>query len=178
MDRTDNLFKYENYREQFRRLKRAMDNGFYLEAVFIEYTVMEDRTESILRHAGLWDAYLRKRGRYDVTLDSKIRYIQNFAREKKSLLFHYFGDSLLDDVLEWKEKRNRLVHALLRQKTEHGEIAGSAEQGKALTEQLRNRASGFRKAIERFDSIDCRDDMLYQQLYFTDSSQATCVDEE
>ena len=149
MDRTENQYKYENYREKFRRLKRAMDNGFYLEAVFIEYTVMEDRTESILRHANRWDAYLKKRGRYDVTLDSKIRYIQNFAREKKSLLFRYFGDSLLDEILDWKEERNRLIHALLRQKTGHGEIARTAERGKTLTEQLRNRASAFRKATEK-----------------------------
>ena len=149
IEQGENDLKYENYREQFRRLKRATDNGFYLEAVFIEYTVMEDRTESILRHVDLWNAYLKKRGRYDVTLDSKIRYIKDFAREKNSLLFRYFGDSLLDDILLWKEERNRLIHALLRQKMEHGEIAGIAVHGKTLTEQLRNRVSAFRKAMER-----------------------------
>ena len=59
----DNMQKYENYKEQFKRLNRALANGFNLEAVFIEYAIMEDRTESILRHAGKYEAYLKKRGR-------------------------------------------------------------------------------------------------------------------
>ena len=48
--------KYNNYHEQFKRLNKALANGFNLEAMFIEYAIMEDRTESVLRHAGLWDA--------------------------------------------------------------------------------------------------------------------------
>ena len=53
----DNQQKYENYREPFQRLNKALANGFNLEAMFIEYAIMEDRTESILRHADLWGAY-------------------------------------------------------------------------------------------------------------------------
>lgn len=37
MDKTDNQLKYENYREQFKRLKKALISGFNLEAMFIEY---------------------------------------------------------------------------------------------------------------------------------------------
>ena len=33
----DNRLKYENYKEQFRRLNKALVNGFNLEAMFIEY---------------------------------------------------------------------------------------------------------------------------------------------
>ena len=39
--------KYLNYKEQMVRLKKAMAAQFYLEAIFIEYAVMEDRLESI-----------------------------------------------------------------------------------------------------------------------------------
>ena len=48
----DNMQKYANYREQFGRLKKAINNNFYLEAIFIEYAIIEDRLESILRHSG------------------------------------------------------------------------------------------------------------------------------
>ena len=34
-----NIQKYENYREQFNRLKRALASEFYLEAIFIEYAI-------------------------------------------------------------------------------------------------------------------------------------------
>ena len=39
-----NIQKYENYKEQMKRLDRALTNGFNLEAMFIEYAIMEDRT--------------------------------------------------------------------------------------------------------------------------------------
>ena len=36
MDKTENRLKYENYREQFKRLNNALHNGFNLEAMFID----------------------------------------------------------------------------------------------------------------------------------------------
>jgi hypothetical protein len=145
----DNAQKHENYREQFNRLKKALSSEFYLEAIFIEYTIIEDRTESILCHAGKWDAYLKKRGRYQVTLDSKITYIQDFAREKKSLAHRYFSDSLLDEIMTWKEERNRLIHALLKQALTTEEISTFAWDGERLTKEIRTRATNFSRAIER-----------------------------
>ena len=38
-----NMQKYANYKEQMERLNRAMKEHFFLEAMFIEYAVMEDR---------------------------------------------------------------------------------------------------------------------------------------
>ena len=47
-----NIQKQLNYREQFKRLDKALNNNFYLEALFIEYAIMEERTDSILRYEG------------------------------------------------------------------------------------------------------------------------------
>ena len=146
---SDNLQKHENYREQFVRLKKALTSKFYLEAIFIEYSIIEDRTESILRHAEKWDAYLKKRGRYQVTLDSKIAYIQDVAREKKSIAHRCFFDSLLDEILVWKEERNRLIHALLKQVLTSEEVAKIARAGERLTKELRNKSTNFNRSIER-----------------------------
>ena len=52
-------------------------------------------------------------------------------------------------MLDWKNERNRLIHALLKQKLEHGEIKALAEQGYELVTELRNRAGNFNRAIER-----------------------------
>lgn len=49
---TDNMQKYANYKEQMGRLSKALTQGFFLEAIFIEYAILEDRLESILRHSG------------------------------------------------------------------------------------------------------------------------------
>ena len=52
---TDNMQKYANYKEQMGRLSKALTQGFFLEAIFIEYAILEDRLESILRHSGKWN---------------------------------------------------------------------------------------------------------------------------
>ena len=149
MDKTENQLKYENYREQFKRLKTALNNGFNLEAMFIEYAITEDRTESILRHAGKWEAYLKSRKGREPNIDSKIKYIQKLAEQKKTLANRYFSDDLLDRVLVWKEDRNRLIHALLKQQLKHEEVKSLAAQGKILADMLRNRAGSFNRAADR-----------------------------
>ncbi len=63
----DNMQKYENYREQMGRLKRAIREHFYLEAIFIEYAILEDRLEAVFRHAGKWRP---KEGKF-VSIDTK-----------------------------------------------------------------------------------------------------------
>ena len=150
MDKTENQLKYENYREQFKRLNSAMNNGFNLEAMFIEYAILEDRTESILRHAEKWEAYLKKRGKYGPTLSSKIEYIQKqMESNRKDLLNRYFSVELLKMILDWKESRNRLIHALLKQQLEHNEISELAAEGKLLVDELRNRANKYNRAVDR-----------------------------
>ena len=149
MDKTENQLKYENYREQFKRLNSALNSGFNLEAIFIEYAIMEDRTESILRHADKWEAYLKKRGKNEATLNSKIVYIQKLMESnRKDLLHRYFSDDLLDRVLVWKEDRNRLIHALLKQQLAHNEVTTLAAQGKELVDDLRNRTIKYNRAID------------------------------
>ena len=87
---SENRLKYENYKEQFKRLNRALANGFNLEAMFIEYAILEDRTESILRHAEQWDAYLKSRKGREPNIDSKVKYIQKRAENKKDILHKLF----------------------------------------------------------------------------------------
>ena len=145
----DNAQKHENYREQFNRLKRALTSEFFLEAIFIEYTIIEDRTESILHHAGKWDLCVKQQRGHFVTLEKKIGYIKEIAREKKSLAYRYFSDSLLDEIMVWKEERNRLIHALLKQTLTTEEVSKIAHTGERLTKEIRTRATNFSRAVER-----------------------------
>ena len=150
MGKPENQLKYENYREQFKRLNSALRSGFNLEAMFIEYAIMEDRTESILRHAEKWETYLKKRGRNGSTLNSKIVYIQKqMESNRNDLLNRYFSNDLLDRILVWKEDRNRLIHALLKQQLEHNEVTELAAEGKQLVDELRKRAGNYNRAMDR-----------------------------
>ena len=146
----ENRLKYENYREQFKRLNKALSAGFNLEAMFIEYAIIEDRTESILRHGGYWDAYMKKRGPgRDPTLNSKISYIRGKVESDDKILTRYFSDDLLQELLDWKEERNRLIHALLKQQFEHNELNELAARGNELVKKLRSRSSAYNRAMEK-----------------------------
>lgn len=145
----DNKQKYENYREQAKRLKSALEKGFNLEAMFIEYAILEDRTESILRHADMWDSYLKHRKGRGPNIDSKVKYIQKRAENKKDILNKYFSDDLLQRILIWKDERNRLIHALLKQELEHNEVNELAVQGSELVKRLKTKTANYNRAIEK-----------------------------
>lgn len=49
----DNQEKYETYRAQVGRYNLAMKHGFYLEALLIDYAVLEDRLSAFLWAAGV-----------------------------------------------------------------------------------------------------------------------------
>ena len=146
-----NMQKFRNYQTQFTRLNKALREEFYLEAIFIAYAIMEDRTESILRHTGKWEAYLNSRKGRNVTIDSKIRYIQKMAEDKKSLPHRYLADGTLQQIWEWKEERNRMIHALLKQKLADGELAALANTGKDLACNLRTKVNNLNRAIKRME---------------------------
>lgn len=144
----ENQLKYENYTEQFKRLNKALASGFNLEAMFIEYAILEDRTESVLRHGGWWDTYIKSRKGRGPTINSKITYIQGKANSGDKLLRRYFSDDLLAQILVWKDERNRLIHALLKQQFCSGEVAALAAQGNELVRALRSRSGSYNRAIE------------------------------
>ena len=72
---TENQQKYLNYKEQFKRLDRALKCGFNLEAMFIAYSIMEDRSESVLKHSGKFEKYSKKLNGRNASLESKIKEI-------------------------------------------------------------------------------------------------------
>ena len=145
----DNLQKQKNYREQFTRLKRALRENYFLEAIFISYSIMEDRTESLLRHTDLWGPYLKSRKGREPNIGTKVAYIKDKAREKKSHLYHYFHDDLLDQILTWKEERNKLIHALLRQNLCTEDLRRFAFEGETIANELTNRVRSVNRIMDR-----------------------------
>ncbi len=50
----DNMDKYYTYKEIMEKYNRAIDNGFYFEAIFIDYACIEDRLRSMLYHMAIF----------------------------------------------------------------------------------------------------------------------------
>lgn len=143
MDEADNMLKYGNYKEQMGRLKKAMANHFFLESLFIEYVIVEDRTNSILKHAGV---YHPKRHRF---LGPKLEAIEFLAQDEDSLLHKYITPDLVERVRAWKEQRDRLMHRLLEQELTTDELEGIALEGQECVKLLRNKVNSYNRALER-----------------------------
>lgn len=139
--------KYDIYKYYFDQLKKAMENEFYLEAIFIEYAILEDRTESVLHHAGLWNDYMA--GRRQSNIGTKLTYIKKKAQAKSSSFHRYFSDNLLDQLREWKNKRNPLIHDLLNQTLGDDDLKNLALEGYDLIRELRNRATDHNRTLEK-----------------------------
>lgn len=138
-----NMEKYGNYKEQMGRLKKAMDNHFLLEALFIEYAIMEDRCESILRHRGVFNPE-----KHD-TINKKLNRIAELVRNKKSLIRKYISDELIEEIKGWKEERNRLIHALMKQSLTSEELEQLAMQGQQIVKTLCSKTTSYKRALER-----------------------------
>ena len=141
-----NIQKQLNYREQFKRLDKALNNNFYLEALFIEYAIMEDRTESILRYEG--NEIKVKEGSF-ISINRKLDKIKKIAEQRKSLPERYFSDNLIECIQLWKDERNRMIHALMKQSLTTEELTELALEGKVLCRQLCNKANNYKRAVER-----------------------------
>ena len=135
--------KYLNYKEQMVRLKKAMAAQFFLEAIFIEYAVMEDRLESILRHSGVFNPERHS------TIQAKLRRVSELRRAKKSLLNRSLSEELLQEIYQWKDERNRLIHALMKQNLHTEDLQKIALAGQQIVKQLNSKATNYRKALER-----------------------------
>ena len=148
----DNMQKYYNYREQMTRLKKALKSQFFLEAIFIEYSIMEDRLESVLRHAGVWKKMLekgKKSGRPNITIEQKIKKVEELARKKGTLENKYFSGDLMNNIRSWKDKRNPLMHALLKLQLHTEDLEQIAVDGEALVKEMCSKSTSFRRAVEK-----------------------------
>ena len=135
-----------SYKEQFKRLDKALKYGFNLEAVFIEYAILEDRAEAVLRYEG---NEIHTKERQFVSIDRKLKKIKDIAREKKSLPNRYFTEEFIDEILSWKEERNGMIHAFMKKQLTTESIEAVALKGKDLARQMANKATNYRRSVER-----------------------------
>ena len=142
---TDNMQKFANYKTQMERLKKALTHKFYLEAIFIEYAILEDRLESVLRHSGNWNP---KPGTFP-SLDAKRKKIAKLAEEKKNPLRKYFPAELTDSIESWKNERNCVIHALMKQSLHTEDLSALALQGESLIKLVRNKTAQYNRALVR-----------------------------
>lgn len=136
-----NLEKYETYKRLSFDLSKSMKQGFYYEAIFIEYAILEDRLASVLKYAGCvkTDGYLTITKKIGL-IRSRKEFSSNFVRGRLSF-------ELLDSIVEWKDKRNKLIHNLANISYNADSIREVAEEGYEIVKAVKNKSQSV---INRF----------------------------
>lgn len=137
-----NIQKYENYKAQMGRLNQAIKERFFLEAMFIEYAIMEDRCESILTHAGVF------RADRHITITRKVRRLEALCQSSE-IARKYFSQELLESILVWKEKRNQFIHTLMKQTFTGEELEAFILEGQTIIKTLSSKSTSYKRALER-----------------------------
>ena len=126
MEQEKNMEKYEAYRSMMINLSKAMRSGFYYEAIFIEYAIIEDRCTSVLKYAGV--KYRDSKG-YEIKISKKLdkmrshqAFVVPYVRKRITL-------ELLDQITDWKRERDQLIHALARILYDPESVQAVAERG-------------------------------------------------
>ena len=140
----DNHQKHLNYKEQTERLTRALKNEFYLEAIFIEYSILEDRTEAILKYTGSFP----KQNTF-VSIDRKITLIEKLAENKKAIIKNYFTNDIISELRDWRTKRNALIHALIKRNTTTYELKAIALEGQTLVKTMCRLSTNYKRKLQR-----------------------------
>lgn len=129
----NNYEKNLKYRTLHEALTKALNSEFYYEAIFIEFAIMEDRTDSILKHANVTID--------NPTLNNKIKFIKFNRAFKDKYIKKHLSYELLDKVKEWKNKRNDLIHDLVTIPYSNEDIKNIALDGKEIVKKLSGKST-------------------------------------
>ena len=131
-----NMEKYEVYKSMNENLSKAMRAGFYYQAIFIEYAIIEDRCSSVLRHAGV--SYQNSNGQ-DISISQKLRKMRDnpafhvpYVRQRITL-------ELIEKLYGWKDKRDNFIHHMAKIPYDHESVKETAVTGQTLVKLLSNK---------------------------------------
>lgn len=135
MTNKEKNIKYANLID---KMNKAIEEEFYFEAILLEYAILEDRTESILRHANLMT--IDENGN-DLTLNTKIKTIKNNAKFIDPYIKKHLTNDLFKSINEWRIDRNRVIHSLVTESYTNNEIKKLALEGKRIIKIMNNKST-------------------------------------
>jgi hypothetical protein len=130
--------KLESYQNLHKKLNKALQNQFYLEAIFIEYAIIEDRLKSILELVKLGTSSKK----LIENLDKLIK-----LRDVNPHIQKYFAIELISDINDWRIKRNKIVHESLKQGIDDDALQKISEKGYTIVKILSNKSQLYRRMV-------------------------------
>ena len=141
-----NTQKYETYKSIHESLSKALKYGFYYEAIFLEYAVIEDRLASVLKYAGI--PYIDKNGQ-DVSISKKL----NLIESRKELSDKFYRDRLTKELIQecrdWIKERNVLIHHMANLPYDSELVQKVAIEGNELVRKVKNKTTSVVNRLKK-----------------------------
>ena len=142
--------KYEIYKSMNDNLSKAMRSGFYYQAIFIEYAILEDRCSSVLKYAGV--KYQGKEGK-DIKISAKLRKITDNPTFHVPYVRKRLPFELIMQLTEWKCDRDNLIHALAKIPYDHDSVKEIAERGQKLIRLFDTRVQSVNRYYKKKQEV-------------------------
>ena len=118
MNNTNNLSEKQRvmHKDLFDKIKYAVDNGFYLEAIFLEYSALEGRLEIMSGVFSLpCNKNLEPNVRKAINISQRIECLKKTYKSADELFEKtYLNNKFWNNIENWIVKRNTYVHGLLK----------------------------------------------------------------
>jgi hypothetical protein len=134
---------YQKYIGQF---EETIKEGYFFEAAWLEYVLLEDRLVSLLRNSG---GEFRPNGKPILMMGPKIDELKSRMAGNQILKGHLESDDLISRLETWKDERNTLMHSMadgsLSIADIESKIKNLAETGAKLTRDYASAARRVKK---------------------------------
>ena len=138
------------YEKLLSRLSTAIAKEFFLEAVWIAYTVIEDRAVSALDKTG--GVPTTSKG-YPVGLEQKIRELKKRRKQDESLAKAFYRKDFFSEMHLWRKDRNDFAHELASNprpwESLMVEAKALADKGELLAREISSSVARFKRRSRR-----------------------------
>lgn len=135
------------YKDLLSRMEKAESAGYFLEACWIQYSIIEDRFNSVIKHSypKKGEALLKTfRG-----LDRKMEHIEVKIHPASEACRTTVHKELIARIRTWKDRRNDLMHEITDSPdfaSIQAKVAVLAPEGAGLVRELCTRVRKFKSS--------------------------------
>jgi hypothetical protein len=152
-----NVNKYRSYQEAWLRIKAAQEQGFYIEAVNIEESIICDRIVSGLLTCGTIS--VGEDGNCQLRFLDLIKEWRKWAQAQcLEPIVQKELDDLISAVDKWRKRRNAVIHGVVKSSPNTpghdieqfvGTAEATAEEGRRLARAVDNWQRRIKRSIQR-----------------------------
>lgn len=128
------------------KLKIAMQQGFFLEALMLEYAIVEDRLTSVLISSDI--PVIKKNGK-NKGIQEKLDDIKKAMIKEQFPIKNRITPEKIAAITAWKNERNTMVHERCSHIYNSEEVQSLAIRGEEIVKQATNFARNVKRAKQK-----------------------------